>query len=167
MQTLVLLAGVTGTGKSTLASALGSELGWPVLDKDTSKSALLVGGLGEEAAAPLAYDLMFAFAGDLLAQGMSVILDGPATFALSVENATTLAVGASARLKTVLCTADIAVREARLMTRAGMPSQPNAPDEPPLDEAQRFAHLPPDTLTVDTDQPWAEVFAKALRYVSG
>jgi len=35
--TLVLMAGLPGAGKTTLAYALGRELGWQVIDKDTYK----------------------------------------------------------------------------------------------------------------------------------
>ena len=38
---LVLMAGLPGGSKTMLALALGKELGWPVLDKDTVKTTLL------------------------------------------------------------------------------------------------------------------------------
>ena len=167
MLTLVLLAGVTGTGKSTLASTLGRELGWPVLDKDTPKSALLASGLAEDVAAPLAYDLMFAQASDLLYQGFSIILDSPASSPESVQNARRIAGSASARLRVVLCTTDRTLREARLRKRTPMLSQPDRPNEPPMEEALRYAHLPSDTLTVDTNRPVEELLSKVCAYVLG
>lgn len=39
--TLVMFAGLPGTGKSTLALALGKSLGWPVIDKDILNAVLL------------------------------------------------------------------------------------------------------------------------------
>jgi shikimate kinase len=38
--TLVLMAGLPGAGKSTLASALSRELDWHVIDKDRHKELL-------------------------------------------------------------------------------------------------------------------------------
>ena len=165
--TLVLLAGSTGTGKSTLAANLGRELGWPVIDKDTFKSTLLAGGVAEVLAAPLAYDLMFAHARDLLGQGLSVILDSPASYPESVRNARQAASDASARLRVVLCTADQTLRETRLRARTPRISQSSVPDELPMDEARRYAHLPGDTLKVDTGMPADEVLATVRDYVLG
>ena len=165
MLVLVLMAGVTGTGKSTLANGLGRAQGWPVIDKDTAKSTLLARGLPEDVAAPLAYDLMFAQASDLLGQGYSVVLDSPASSPLSVRNARRIAQEVPARLKVVLCTADRTLREARLRARTPKLSQPDRPDEPPTDEASRYAHLPSDTLTVDTSRPLAALLAEVSAYV--
>ena len=166
-QTVVLMAGSAGTGKSMLAGNLGRPLGWPVIDKDTHKSTLLAGGVAERLAASLAYDLMFAEAGDVLAQGFSVILDSPASYLQSVENARRLAAEASAYLRVVLCTADVTLRETRLRERTPRLSQPSLPDERPMDEAHRYAHLPSDTLTVETGLPADDVLARVRAYVLG
>ena len=165
MLVLVLMAGVTGTGKSTLANRLGRAQGWPVIDKDTAKSTLLAQAVAEDVAAPLAYDLMFAEARDLLGQGYSVILDSPASSPMSVSNASIIAQEVQARLKVVLCTADRTLREARLRARTPMLSQPDRPDELPMDEASRYEYLPSDTLTVDTSGSMDEVLTEVAAYV--
>ena len=163
--TVVLLAGSTGAGKTTIAQSVGRALQWPVVDKDTSKSTLLAGGVSEEAAAPLAYDLMFAHARDLLDQGFSVILDSPASYAEGVRNAEQVARDGRARLKVVLCTADKTLREARLRERAPRPSQPRVPNERPMDEARRYAHLPEGALTIDTGQSADETLQAVGSYL--
>ena len=165
MLTVVLFAGSTGAGKTTVAQSVGRALQWPVVDKDTSKSTLLAGGVSEETAAPLAYDLMFAHASDLLAQGFSVILDSPASYAESVRNAEQVARDGRARLKVVLCTADKTLREARLRERAPRLSQPSVPNERPMDEAHRYAHLPEGALTIDTGQPADETLQAVVSYL--
>ena len=165
MLTVVLFAGSTGSGKTTIAQSVGRALQWPVVDKDTSKSTLLAAGVSEETASPLAYDLMFAHARDLLAQGFSVILDSPASYAESVRNAQQIARDGRVRLKVVLCTADKTLREARLRERASRPSQPSVPNERPMDEARRYAHLPEGALTIDTGQSADETLQAVVSYL--
>jgi hypothetical protein len=90
--------------ESTLALAVSRVLHWPVLDKDTLKSPLLLAGISEEVAAGTAYELLFALAREILVeQHISVILDSPARFPIILERATELAQAAGARLKLVRC----------------------------------------------------------------
>lgn len=77
--TLVLLAGMPGTGRTALALGIGRAFGWPVIDKDSLKSPLLAAGIAEELAGPASYALSYALVlelgRDLLArQRLSVIL---------------------------------------------------------------------------------------------
>ena len=84
----MVIGGLPGTGKSTLATAVGDELGWPVLRTDELRKdlagldpldhapagvrprPLLAGDLTEAT-----YDTLVSRAGLLLARGRSVILD--------------------------------------------------------------------------------------------
>src|SRR5436309_10745179 len=127
-KTLVLMAGLPGAGKSSLALALGWALRWPVIDKDTLKSPLLGLGIADQVAGAASYQLMLAVGRDLLLeQGLSVILDSPAFYPSVVEQAAGLARQAGARLKVVLCLADRDVRDARTLARVSKPSQPRTP----------------------------------------
>jgi predicted kinase len=60
--TLVLLAGMPGVGKTTLALMLSQIWDWPVLDKDSLTSPLLTGGVSPELAGPASYTLMLEIA---------------------------------------------------------------------------------------------------------
>src|SRR5947207_8457854 len=107
--TLVLMAGLPGAGKTTLAAALGRTLQWPVLDKDWLKSSLLNQDLGTsmEITGTIAYELLFAMAEDLLVrQLLSIILDTPARYPFILNRANKLAQEAGAQLKVVLCRAN-------------------------------------------------------------
>src|SRR5437016_3411689 len=76
MPTVVMLAGLPGTGKTTLAYELGRIFGWMVLDKDILNADLLNAGLQQAQAGPLAYEMMFSLARDLvIRQRHSVIMD--------------------------------------------------------------------------------------------
>ena len=48
-RTVIAMQGPPGVGKSTLARALSTRLGWPLLDKDDIKD--LLDGRGEQAGA--------------------------------------------------------------------------------------------------------------------
>ena len=74
--TLLMLAGLPGTGKTTLAYELARLFRWTLLDKDLLNTELLKAGLPQSKAGPLAYELMFSLARDLVVQQrQSVILD--------------------------------------------------------------------------------------------
>ena len=84
---LVLIGGSPGTGKSTLAQALGDHLGWPVLRSDVVRKELA--GIAERAHAPDAFEAgiyttdhtdrtyaeLISRAGNMLTRGQSVIID--------------------------------------------------------------------------------------------
>jgi aminoglycoside phosphotransferase family enzyme/predicted kinase len=77
---LVILAGLPGTGKTTVAAALGRELGATVLSSDRIRAERAGSPGYSPAAKGGVYEQMFARAGRLLGAGRSVILD--ATFYL-------------------------------------------------------------------------------------
>jgi putative transposase len=90
--TLVVMAGLLGAGKSTLALALARALGWPVVDKDLFDAVARTAGVTQVSPTALAYDLAFALLQDMLVeQRLSAILDCPAVMADPVERGAQLA----------------------------------------------------------------------------
>src|SRR5258707_15274544 len=76
--TLVLMAGLGGSGNTSLAHALAARLKWPVLDKDVLKAQIIrsCDDISEEVASRLAYEFFFSQApGFLMLQRLSAILD--------------------------------------------------------------------------------------------
>ena len=84
---LVVIGGLPGTGKTTLAAALGDELGWSVLRSDEMRKELAGldplehvpaaygEGLYEPDVTKSTYYALFFRAGQLLARGESVVVD--------------------------------------------------------------------------------------------
>lgn len=165
--TLVLMAGMPGTGKTSLAVALGQTWGWPVIDKDSLKSPLLTGGVSAELAGPASYTLMLELAQDLLVkQHLSVILDSPGRFPFVLERVKAMSEQVGARLKIIQCMAPRQLRNQRLTERSARPSQwredAGLSDE---EEREMFAHLPTHTLVLDTSFPLRDCLASACAYL--
>jgi prolyl-tRNA editing enzyme YbaK/EbsC (Cys-tRNA(Pro) deacylase)/predicted kinase len=103
---LIAMAGLPGTGKSTLARRLAQEMGAVVLDKDRVRSALFPPEEIEYSSHQddLCFEILYQAASFLLAKNRCVILDGrPFLRAAQVERLVQFSVAASARLVIFLC----------------------------------------------------------------
>ena len=164
--TLVLMAGLPGAGKTTLALALGKALGWPVLDKDTVKTTLLEAAVPEAVAGPASYLLPLALCRDLVVQQrLSVIFDSPAAYPANIAQAQQIAEASGGTLKIIFCQAGSVLRNQRLARRPRRLSQTDRDPTSDADGAARFAHLPPERLELLMDRPFAELTAEALEYL--
>jgi uncharacterized protein len=126
---LVVIGGLPGTGKTTLATALGDELGWAVLRSDVIRKEL--GGLDPMEHAPAAYgeglysapmtqatyDTLISRARRLLSSGESTILDASFSRQPWRAEAATLAAEAAADLTELRCLLPANVAGIRLATR--------------------------------------------------
>lgn len=164
-QIVVQMHGEPGSGKSTVAQALGQQLGAVVLDKDVIKAALLRSGIAERDAAAGAYEVYFAQARAFVAAGHSVVLDNP-VFWESVERRwLDLAAFAGSRGILIECVCrdrDELVR--RLTTREALESQPRVPLDLVRHPGSAATTFEP-RLTLDTTRPLAELIDEALAYI--
>jgi len=115
------MAGLPGVGKSTLARALGENLGWQVIDKDELKDQFLRDGKDDYTAGYQAYDLSFAAARKELENNRSVILDTAALHPFILEWARTIVSEMNVRLKVLFLV--VADRELRRKRIEGRPPQ--------------------------------------------
>jgi uncharacterized protein len=136
--TLVLIGGLPGTGKSTLAGAVADELGWTVLSSDRLRKELA--GLPPEHSAAVAYGTgiyteawsercyaeLLHRAVALLGRGESVLLDASWTSAEERAAAAAAAAAASAGLVQLCCAASPELARLRMRSRPGTTSDADA-----------------------------------------
>ncbi len=165
--TLLLMAGLPGAGKSTLASALSRELNWHVIDKDRHKELLLKQGIDEEKAGIATYELAFEIARSvLMRQQASVVLDSAALHPFILENAQEIVRNVpNAQLKVILCVADRDLRNRRLRDRPAQITAIRVNPETIAGYLQLFKHLPPDTLILYTNRSPKECLTEARMYL--
>ncbi|MDD7967912.1 bifunctional aminoglycoside phosphotransferase/ATP-binding protein [Actinomycetospora lemnae] len=153
---LVLVGGLPGTGKTTVAGGLADRLGATLLSSDRVRKEIAgldpstgaaadygTGLYGAEHTAATYGELLHR-AEELLGLGESVVLDASWTAAAPREAATALAARASAALTSLRCEAPRAVADERIRRRRG-----SASDATPLVAA---------VMAADAD-PWLEATA--------
>ncbi len=165
--TLVLMAGLPGAGKTTLAYALGRELGWQVIDKDTYKQVLSKQGLDDDRASKIAYELSFAQARTLLIQHrVSTILDTAALQRFILDEVMEIVCGVKeAQLKVIFCVADRDLRNQRLRNRPYQPTSIRVDPATIPDYLRYYEHLPKNKITLLTNVPLVECVVKAREYI--
>ena len=134
---LVLVGGLPGTGKSTLTTALGRALRWPVLRSDVVRKQLAAldpltpapssygSGLYRAEVTAETYVKLLADARSLLARGHNVILDASWTRSCWREAAAQLAASSGALLIPLRCYAPSPVAAGRLAARAARGGDPS------------------------------------------
>jgi predicted kinase len=151
---LLLITGLPGTGKTTLARQLALRYRVPLLGKDLIKEPLLnVLGVGSAAQPRLLSDasfaVLFAVARELFAVNLDLILEG--NFRPG-EHEQALSAFGSARMAQVLCRIDEATRVVRLRERKELRHAGHRDANPAVilqRSADAFLELPGERLVFD------------------
>lgn len=134
---LVLVGGLPGTGKSTLAAGLAQTLGWDVLRSDVVRKELSGMKPTDSAEAPFGsglygpevtsatYAEMLRSARGLLANGHSVVLDATWNSRSLREAAGLIAAEAHAELVELRCAAPLEVAASRIEARSANSADPS------------------------------------------
>jgi predicted kinase len=174
---LVLVGGLPGTGKSTLAMALGDELDWPVLRSDelrkqraglaprTRGAAGYKEGLYSPSVTDATYVALLEDAQLLLEEGQSVIVD--ASFSRSEWRAAAAAVAtqASAVLVEVRCTLPSDIAAERLRDRGVRGTDASDADASIATAMQSEFDEWPTATDIDTRSPRSVVTARVRQLV--
>ena len=167
-QTLIVLSGLPGSGKSMLAEGLSRALSIPLFSIDPIEAAMWRGGLKKDQTGIAAYEVAIALADEQLRLGHSVIVDAVNPIEAPRAAWRSLAAKYRAGLKIIECIcADEGVHRARIEAR-----RRNIPGMPEITWArvlQRRAEYEPWTdarLTLDTSIETPEkLLADALNYL--
>ena len=161
---LVVVGGLPGTGKSSLAADLADAHGWTLLSSDLLRQQALDWGerarYDAESTGAVYIDLLVR-ARTALALGESVVLDASWSDSRWRVRAAQLARDTASVLIEVLCEAPAAVCADRMRGRAAEGRDPSEADSDVADRmASRFAAWP-SALHLDTDREPAAVLADA------
>ncbi len=170
---LIVVGGLPGTGKTTLAGALGDELGWTVLHSDETRKELA--GLDPLQHVPAAYgegiyssrlteatyDALLSRARRLLARGESVVVDASFSWARWREAADAIAVDTHTDLTALRCLLPPDVAAVRLARRASAEDASDATPSVAAAMAHDFESWS-DAVTVGTLPPVEDVVPSVL-----
>jgi len=167
--TLVVVCGLTGTGKTTLAAALAEQLGFEHLSSDAVRKELagvppgerhfepFGRGIYDEGFTEKTYGELLGRGETLLKAGRSVILDATFSRAALREQAEKAARKRGAAFHVIVCEADEAVVRRRLAERSeGAPSVSDGRWEIYVEQRKRHEALverQEPHMTVDTARP--------------
>jgi len=167
------MAGLPGTGKSTVAEELRERLGHPLVSVDQIESAVLSAGIDSDQPTGLAaYLVAETLAGNVLASDRSIIVDAVNAVSPARDQWVALAArhGAALTFIEVVCS-DAVVHRERLEARNRNLPHVSEPSwhavEQSLDEYDEWVgpSAAADRITLDSIEPLTTIVDKALVFI--
>jgi predicted kinase len=166
---LVVVAGLPGTGKSTVAAGVGAHLDCPVFAKDVIEASLWRSGVGaEQGSWQAAEDLLTTLAAAQLDQGQSAVLDTVAGREASRTAWHTVAEQRDSPFVVVECVcSDLALHRTRIEGRArGIPGWYELTWDDVQRSRQKYEPWAQDRLVLDAVDPASQNLDAALTYIA-
>lgn len=169
MKKLIILSGLPGSGKSTVAEGLAKKLALPVLSVDPIESSIIKSGFKRSFETGLAaYLVAEALAAEHLKLGISAIVD-----AVNAEKEgralwLNLSKRHKAKLIIIECVLDKAIHRKRIESRVrGMRGIPEVTWLDVEKRRKKYLEWNRERLILDTANPVAQTLGRALKYVGG
>ncbi|GAA0944727.1 ATP-binding protein [Kribbella koreensis] len=177
---LLQMSGVPGSGKSTVAAHVVKTFNAVAVDYDVIKSAILDAGFDLTSSTKAAYEVMYAQARHVLAQGHPVVMDSPCFWPRIVTEGMGIARQHNANYRYVECQVDdLKLIDERLHQRPRLRSHRRGVDHPPVDlgdepvdgeaffrgAADRVQRPPGNYLQLDMHRPLSEVLPEVDAYL--
>jgi len=167
MQTkLILMSGLPGSGKSTIAERLSAALSLPVLSVDPIEAAMWSGGIAREMTGIAAYTVACAIAREQLRLGLSVVVDAVNPVETVREMWRSLATVQRARFLVIECScSDMQLHKKRVEGRKRSIPGMNEVSWQRVEERRReYESWTDDRLVLDTAQGFEGVTDAAIAY---
>jgi len=167
------MAGLPGTGKSTIAERIRERLGYPLVSVDQIESAVLSAGIDSDQPTGLAaYLVAETLAGNVLQSDRSIIVDAVNAVNPAREQWVSLAArhGSALTFIEVICSDPIVHRERLEARKRDLPhvSEPTwHAVEQSLDEYDEWVgpSAAVDRITLDSMEPLGTIVDKALTFI--
>jgi len=131
---LLQMSGVPGSGKSTVAAHVVETFGAVAVDYDVIRTAVLDAGVDLAGSAKPAYEVMYALARQMLAQGHDVIMDSPCFWPRILNQGMEIARAHDASYRYIECQIhDLKLLDERLRRRPRLRTHRRGVDYPPVD----------------------------------
>jgi len=167
------MAGLPGTGKSTIAQQIRERLGYPLVSVDQIESAVLSAGIDSDQPTGLAaYLVAETLAGNVLESDRSIIVDAVNAVNPAREQWVSLAArhGSALTFIEVICSDPVVHRERLEARKRDLPhvSEPTwHAVEQSLDEYDEWVgpSAAVDRITLDSIEPLGTIVDKALNFI--
>ncbi len=165
---VIVVSGLPGSGKSTVAEAIARSLSLPVFSIDPIEAAMWRNGITKSQTGIAAYDIAAAEAGEQLRLGLSVVIDAvnPIEAARKTWRKLALDNNASLKIVEVICS-DKDIHKMRIETRVrNIPGMPEVTWERVLERKREYEPWHDDHLTLDSLNDIENLTKEALEFIA-